>query len=265
MSHSHRKTILHLSDLHFGRLQENLVDKLLEFIHSPDHDQVDLVVISGDLTQRARSKQFIAAAEFLKKVGLPVLAVPGNHDVPLYNLLKRFFKPFKNYEAHISPIAAHFYEDRDIFVHGIKTNNIFSIAEGRVSTTEVELLEKRFHAAEANNKFKILVCHHPIFEKLAVSSTKTKNLLERILKLKPHLILFGHNHQSNSVWLNERDLEPPVLIGAGTSTSSRLRAEANSINLITWDPINLVTAVKVFVYEVDKNCFQQASEKRFQF
>lgn len=254
-----------MSDLHFGRLNEDLVEKLLEFIHKPDHDIINLVVVSGDLTQRARSKQFIAAAEFLKKVKKPVLAVPGNHDVPLFNMFKRFFRPFKGYDTHIAPLAAHFFEDDEMFVHGLRTNNIFTVKDGRVSRREVEALETRWKNPEVTNKLKVLVGHHPIFDKKDHSSKKTTGLLKKIMELGPHWVLFGHEHQSRATWYDEANAQPPVLVGAGTGTSSRLRQEANSVNLITWDPVNAVTSVKVFVYESVVGRFELANEKRFQF
>ncbi|KKL56821.1 hypothetical protein LCGC14_2241560, partial [marine sediment metagenome] len=82
------RRILHLSDLHFGRIRTDLVDPLLSSIHQL---RPDLVVLSGDLTQRARRRQFADARAFLDRIEAPTLTVPGNHDVPLDNLFVRLF------------------------------------------------------------------------------------------------------------------------------------------------------------------------------
>ena len=84
------KKIVHLSDLHFGRIDPALVEPLAEAVNET---APTLVVVSGDLTQRARSQQFKEAREFLDRLPRPQVVVPGNHDVPLYDVLSRFARP----------------------------------------------------------------------------------------------------------------------------------------------------------------------------
>jgi|WetSurMetagenome_2_1015567.scaffolds.fasta_scaffold841269_1 3',5'-cyclic AMP phosphodiesterase CpdA len=91
--------IVPISDLHFGTVVQELVDPLLNVI---DALRPRLVVISGDLTQRAEEWQFAEAAEFLKRVSQPKPVVPGNHDVPLWNVWNRFYKPLDRYKRYIS-------------------------------------------------------------------------------------------------------------------------------------------------------------------
>jgi 3',5'-cyclic AMP phosphodiesterase CpdA len=84
------RTVVHLSDLHFGRTDQALIDPLLARVHS---EKPDCVVVSGDLTQRARVQEFRAARAFLDRLPRPQVVVPGNHDVPLYRVLERMSRP----------------------------------------------------------------------------------------------------------------------------------------------------------------------------
>src|SRR4029450_10036996 len=96
------RTIVQLSDLHFGRHSHNIVEDLLT---SVNEHRPDLVVFSGDFTQRARPEEFAEARRFLDRIPKPKWVVPGNHDVPLYNVLARFLDPFKRYDHYIAPIG----------------------------------------------------------------------------------------------------------------------------------------------------------------
>ena len=94
-------TIAHLSDVHFGRHDPVVVAAVEEFLFQR---RPDLVVISGDFTQRARVAQYKLASEFVDRLedgGLQVLAVPGNHDVPLYDVVRRFARPLHRYKRFI--------------------------------------------------------------------------------------------------------------------------------------------------------------------
>ena len=93
------RTLVHLSDLHFGRVDERLLEPLARRVHAL---APDVVAVSGDLTQRARTAQFRAARRFLDTLPQPLLVVPGNHDVPLYNLWQRFLHPLAKYRRYIS-------------------------------------------------------------------------------------------------------------------------------------------------------------------
>ena len=90
------RRLLHISDMHFGRLHLPALEQLEQFVISQSQN-FDLIIASGDWTQRARSKQYLSAVQWIKKLSAPVLSVPGNHDVPLYNLWARVKKPYKKY------------------------------------------------------------------------------------------------------------------------------------------------------------------------
>src|SRR5664279_5675667 len=105
------RTVVHLSDIHFGRVDARLVEPLVRLV---DETAPDLVAISGDLTQRARRGQFEQARTFLDQLPYPRLVVPGNHDVPLYNIAKRFLDPHGGFRRHIASDLEPVYEDEEM-------------------------------------------------------------------------------------------------------------------------------------------------------
>src|SRR2546421_2446886 len=112
------RTLVHLSDLHFGRVDERLVEPLIAAVTEIDPD---LVAVSGDLTQRARSHQFIEARAFLDALPQPQIVVPGNHDIPMHNVYARFFQPLDKYRRYITNELQPFYADEEIAVVGLNT------------------------------------------------------------------------------------------------------------------------------------------------
>ena len=121
--------IVHLSDLHFGTDRQELLLPLA------DHVRVlgpDLVVVSGDLTQRARRGQFAEARTFLDGLGLPWLAVPGNHDVPLHNPLMRLLRPYSHYRAAMGEELEPARRLPDALVSGLNTVDPYVWQRGRL-------------------------------------------------------------------------------------------------------------------------------------
>ena len=138
------KTLVHLSDLHFGRIDPGLVDPLRRAVVEL---RPDLVAISGDFTQRARRSQFAAARAFVTSLAATTLVVPGNHDIPLYNVLARFATPLARYRAYISDDLEPEYRDDEMIVVGVNTARSLAIGEGRISERQVEGVLQRLAAA----------------------------------------------------------------------------------------------------------------------
>ena len=128
------RTLVHLSDLHFGRIDESLLDPL---VASVEEARPDVVVVSGDLTQRARSSQFSAAAAFLARLPSPRIVVPGNHDVPLYNVFDRFVRPLDKFRRYIEPDLSPEYIDAEIAVLGVNTARSLVVKNGRINEEQV--------------------------------------------------------------------------------------------------------------------------------
>ena len=151
------KVIAHISDLHFGDEDPSLAAGLLA-----DMRQVApaLVIASGDFTQRARRKQFAAARTYLNELPYPRLTVPGNHDVPLYDVFRRFLAPLKRYCEFIHPDVNPWFEDGEVAVLGLNTARSLTWKSGRLSLEQIELIRTRF-AGAGKPCFRIIVTHHP--------------------------------------------------------------------------------------------------------
>jgi 3',5'-cyclic AMP phosphodiesterase CpdA len=229
------RTIAHLSDLHFGRVDAALLEPLADFLGDVNPD---LVVVSGDLTQRARSAEFIAARSFLDMLPAPKIIVPGNHDIPLHNVFRRFVSPLAKYQRYITEELEPFHVDEEIAVLGINTARSLTIKDGRVNQAQIERVRTRLSDLDGQ-LIKILVTHHP-FD--LPSHMRQSDLVGRAPLAMSHfsecgvdLLLAGHLHTSEAVLTSDRYKAgnfSALAIQAGTATSTRGRGESNSFNVL---------------------------------
>jgi len=233
------KLLIQISDTHFGTEQTPVVESLvrLVFDQSPE-----LIILSGDITQRARRSQFRAAKVFLSRLGkIPVLAIPGNHDIPLFSPAARFLWPYRNYRHEISGDLEPEFETADLLVSALNTTRWYRHIDGEVSEEQVERVARRIECATAN-QLRIVVAHHPVY---VVGPEDKHNLLHgyesavrRWAQAGADLILGGHIHLPYVGALHESmdGLARRVwAIQAGTATSWRIRYDAgNSVNLIRY-------------------------------
>src|SRR4030088_1366836 len=150
------RTLVHLSDLHFGRVDEQLIDPLISAVTEINPD---LVAVSGDLTQRARSHQFREARAFLDALPQPQIVVPGNHDVPLHNVLTRFMRPLEKYKRYITDDLHPVYQDDEIVV-GVNTARSLTIKGGRINENQLAHIREKFCGSD-DELVKTVVTHHP--------------------------------------------------------------------------------------------------------
>lgn len=231
-----KRTIAQISDLHFGRHNSEIMEDLLSSI---DQSHPDLVALSGDFTQRAKHSEFAQARRFLDRISYPKLVVPGNHDVPLYNLFDRFIRPFKKYDRYVAPVGQprSFFRDDELAVLGLNTARRFTRKNGRVSHAQIAHILDAFSAVP-DAIFKVIVTHHPFGfptgqAPLEVAG-RSRIALQAITKAGVHLLLSGHHHRAQSGGSAQIAGEGTVLIvHAGTAISTRTRCpEGNTYNLI---------------------------------
>jgi 3',5'-cyclic AMP phosphodiesterase CpdA len=232
--------LAHLSDLHFGAHDEELVAAVEQRV---DAMNPDLIVISGDFTQRARTEQFKQACQFLERLkgrGHEVLGVPGNHDVPLYDVLRRFLSPLTRYRRFIDESLCPFHELPGVAVLGINTARSLTFKDGRINERQVEFIRDTF-ARTRPDTARVLVTHHPLFAlpvgdgpDLGKAIGRQELALDAVAEAGVDLLLAGHNHRASSHHAHElaTGAGPALVIQAGTATSTRLRDEEQSFNLI---------------------------------
>lgn len=258
------RTLVHLSDIHFGRVDYATIKPLVEIVRSVNPD---LVAISGDLTQRARTHQFQEARQFLDNLPQPQLVVPGNHDVPLYNFLDRFLQPLDKYRRYISDDLEPFYADEEIAVVGINTARSLTRKYGRINERQVACVRERM-CPLGDEVTKIIVTHHPFdlpegFNQREIVG-RARMAMKTFAECGADLLLAGHLHVSHTGYTATRykiSGHSALVIQAGTATSTRARGETNSFNVIRIDHPHIT--VERFTWQLDQKVFAVLSTESF--
>ena len=242
------KVVAHISDPHFGTEDPRVVAGLRADLDGHTGPLPALVVLSGDLTQRARSEQFRASRAFLDGLRCPHLVVPGNHDVPLYNVLRRFLDPLGTYRAHVTEDLSPTYVDDELAVVGIATAHGFTRKSGKVSPAQIA--EATGALAGATTQWKVLVAHHPFVGPAAAQDDLVEDAEAALVAFRAagvNVILTGHLHISFSADAAMRDEAHRIVsVHAGTCTSTRTRGEPNNYNRLTFDNDELTVLVRAW-------------------
>jgi len=259
--------IVHMSDLHFGAHDERLVEGVDGEV---DRLKPDLVVISGDFTQRARTEQFRQACEFLEGLrerGHEVLGVPGNHDVPLYDVLRRFLSPLARYRRFIDETLCPFVELKNVAVLGVNTARSLTFKDGRINEQQVEFIRETF-ARTPSESFRILVTHHPLFalrvgEQVERAIGRQELALDAVEESGVDMVLAGHAHHASSGDAGDLVTRAGgvLVIQAGTATSTRVREQEQSFNVIDIGD-RLVTLT---VHGWDGDAFRAKDSRRYEW
>src|SRR3954453_7897127 len=151
------RTLVHISDLHFGRTNPAILAPLQEFVR---HISPTLVAVSGDLTQRARTTEYLAAHEFLSGIPFPQIVVPGNHDVPLRNPFSRFVRGLAGYRQYITRNLQPSFVDEEIALVGVNTARALTWKDGRINRHQLKRLRETLEPI-GDDHTKIVVTHHP--------------------------------------------------------------------------------------------------------
>ena len=258
------KTIAHLSDIHFGSVDLSIVEPLIRTLNDL---MPDLIAVSGDLTQRARSEEFIEARAFLDRIPKPQIVVPGNHDVPLYNVFRRIARPLKKYRRYITDDLQPFYSDDEIAVVGINTARSLTIKGGRINKEQIATVREKLCDLD-DNVIKVVVTHHPF--DLPTGNLESDIVGRASLAMKTlaecgvDVFLAGHMHITHTGHTAMRYKIPghsAIVVQAGTAASTRHRGEANSFNVIQIDGVKIT--VERFVWDPESREFIGATPEKF--
>jgi 3',5'-cyclic AMP phosphodiesterase CpdA len=251
-------TIAHLSDLHFGRIAHpGIVEALVEEVNEGN---VDLVALSGDLTQRARHHEFEAARAMLEAIDPPVLVVPGNHDVyPWWRPVRRLCTPLRRYRRLVTDDLAPTFRADGVAVLGLSTAYGLTVKGGRVGPGDRQALRSFFGDVDAS-VFKVLVLHHHLTRIRSLGphdvARQARRTLDAAARMGVQLILCGHLHVSHIEPLKIIPGEHRIVVAsAGTATSNRWRSAEGPVNFY-----NVVT-ITGEAFEVEERRFVPPDER----
>jgi 3',5'-cyclic AMP phosphodiesterase CpdA len=235
-------SLLHISDTHFGTEQEPVVEALVRM--AAEQDELDAIVISGDITQRARRSQFRKARSVVDRLPRTrVVVVPGNHDIPLFNLPVRLLAPYGGYRRAFGGNLEPEYESERMLIVGVNTTRPARHVDGEVSAEQIERVAKRL-ADATDDHLRIVVTHHPVH---VITRVDRKNLLHghgdavrSWARAGADLVLSGHIHLPYVRSLHDDFPDLPRrmwAVQAGTAVSSRIRGRtSNSVNVLRYAP-----------------------------
>jgi 3',5'-cyclic AMP phosphodiesterase CpdA len=253
------RTIVHLSDLHFGRLDERIINPLVDRIVSI---HPDVIAVSGDLTQRARRRQFQRASVFLDRLPFPKLVVPGNHDVPAFNLAARIFNPFGGYRRWISRDLEPAYIDDEVAMIGLNSARaLIAGGRGRLNLQQIDAAVARLRQLSPA-PIKVIVTHHPFDLPAGFPPEhlvgRAKMAMQRFAAAGADVFLAGHLHVSHVGHTADRyDIagHSALVVQAGT-LSTRGRGELNTFNVLRISRPEM--AVERYSWESGSQTFDQS-------
>ncbi|MTD99398.1 metallophosphoesterase [Paracoccus sp. YIM 132242] len=224
--------IVHLSDLHFGLHRAALTDALLERVNRA---RADLVVVTGDVTHRGRRDQYAQAAAFLKRIEAPLMAVPGNHDVPLYNLAVRYLAPYAGFRRVMGPDLTPTRQAGAVRVLGLNSVDPFAVQRGIIREGEIGRLIGGLDPQAMN----IVALHHPLEQLAEVDKEPTLRAPEALARLEragAQIVLSGHLHVwATGAMLDQTAHRGVLQVQAGTALCGRPSDRQNEFAVLQLD------------------------------
>ena len=231
--------LLHLSDTHFGTEEGPVVAAVQQLVRD---EKPAAVILSGDITQRARRAQFTAARAFCDSLRVDHLfTLPGNHDIPLYNVAARLFAPYRGYARAFGHNLEPELEFADVLVVGVNTTRPERHKDGVVSPRQIRRVCERLRGAR-REQLRIVVTHQPACVMRREDEKDQlhggEEAVQAWSRAGADLVLGGHIHLPyvSDVCAKVKTASRTMYcVQAGTALSHRVRHNTpNSVNLIRW-------------------------------
>jgi 3',5'-cyclic AMP phosphodiesterase CpdA len=225
--------LFHLSDIHFGLVDERAIEWVAGCIAD---EQPTAVAVTGDLTMRARRREFTAACDWILGLKAPVTVEVGNHDLPYFNIVERFLDPYRRFRA-IEALIERKIDLGSVAIVPLKTTTRaqwrFNWSKGWVTSKALKITLAAIDALPAGSRV-IVTAHHPLVEVGTRGTALTRGgqrALQALAERKVLAVLSGHVHDPFDL-THETTAGPLRMIGAGT-LSKRIRSTPPSFNELT--------------------------------
>jgi 3',5'-cyclic AMP phosphodiesterase CpdA len=232
------RRVLHITDVHFGR--DHQPDRAAALVRLAGERRPDVVVVSGDVTKRAKPTQFADARRFVDSFGAPAVVVPGNHDVPLFRVWERALVPFGAYRRHFDRVLEPVWEDEELLIIGVNTAHAWTFTGGRVRRRQVRAVARRLRE-QKGRRFAIVVLHHQMIPVPGYGSNEVfrgaRRMARALAEGRADLVLSGHVHLSHlgdSSAVDAAAVPAVPVLFSGTVSSSRGRGPERDRNTCHW-------------------------------
>ncbi len=266
--------ILQVSDLHFGGVF--LPDRAAGVHRVAERRRPDVVVIAGDFTQRARSRQFNAARAFIDRFEAPIVVTPGNHDLPVYRLIERTVAPYRKYRDSIEASLDQVHSFDGLTIVALNSTRPLRVTTGSLSSSQLDFAADAFGRAPAGD-LRIVVTHHHVAYPPAFRAPRAmiggERVVSRLEQLGVRVLLAGHLHSTligDSIRLMPRLVagvarrDGLIISQSGTATSTRGRGPErgkNSFNYISIGPEQ--TVVTHYGWNQSNQAFESVADHAF--
>lgn len=224
--------IAHISDLHFGNHLPNVLEA---FLRDLNQKKPDIIIVSGDITQRAKAYQFKLVQEFLSQISGKILAVPGNHDIPFYNIFNRIVRPLHSYQRYIGANYKSALKTDDITILGVSSVNPHKAIDGKLTSKTLMQINQFFN--EDNKNVNLLFFHHNFdhIEGLHKPLENEDQFLNYLITSNIDVVCTGHLHYAHVGFIKKTNNKLCLILHAGSLLCGRSKDGLNSYFLIDVD------------------------------